>query len=135
VAACRLACFILSALVTTSGVAAEFSVATDGSDAASGTLERPFATIQRAQEAVSPGNAFGTTRRATAEDFQSLEVDQMFAPRHPDGALPPMTFLHLADDSPLVDAGVDIGRPFVGDAPDPGAFEWSGATSPKRRPR
>ena len=35
---------------------AEFFVATDGTDSNPGTIEKPFATIQRAQDAVSPGD-------------------------------------------------------------------------------
>ncbi|HEY3319511.1 MAG TPA: pectate lyase [Planctomycetota bacterium] len=36
--------------------AAEFHVSPNGNDADSGTLEKPFATIQRAQDAASPGD-------------------------------------------------------------------------------
>lgn len=35
-------------------------------------------------------------------------------------------FLHLAADSPAVDAGVDVGLPYRGMAPDLGAFEFRG---------
>ncbi len=71
----------------------------------------------------------GSDIQVTADDFQSLEAEQLFASRQADGALPKMTFLYLADDSPLVDAGVDVGLPFLGAAPDLGAFESSAATS------
>jgi hypothetical protein len=35
-------------------------------------------------------------------------------------------FLHLAQASPCIDAGVDVGVAYVGDAPDLGAFEFGG---------
>ena len=31
---------------------------------------------------------------------------------------------HLKDDSPAIDAGIDIGLPYYGNAPDIGVFEW-----------
>jgi hypothetical protein len=57
------------------------------------------------------------------EDFVSLDISQLAAPRGPGGALPPLTLLHLTAGSDLVDAGVDVGQPFTGAAPDLGAFE------------
>lgn len=47
----------------------------------------------------------------------------MASARQPDGTLPSLPFLRLAEGSPLVDKGVDIGLPFAGKAPDLGAFE------------
>jgi hypothetical protein len=44
--------------------------------------------------------------------------------RQPDGSLPVLPLLHLAADSQLIDRGVDVGEPFVGKAPDLGAFEF-----------
>jgi hypothetical protein len=45
------------------------------------------------------------------------------SPRQADGSLPEIEFLHLASGSDLIDAGVDVGLPFNGKAPDLGAFE------------
>ena len=39
------------------------------------------------------------------------------------GELPDVPFLHLAPDSDAIDAGVNVGLPFHGAAPDLGAFE------------
>src|SRR4051794_11053739 len=36
--------------------AAEFYVATTGDDANAGTIEKPFATVQRAQQSANPGD-------------------------------------------------------------------------------
>jgi hypothetical protein len=43
--------------------------------------------------------------------------------RQADGSLPVLPLLHLAAGSQLVDKGVEVGQPFVGSAPDLGAFE------------
>jgi hypothetical protein len=49
--------FVLFALAVISSLAAkDYYVATDGSDTAAGTLAAPFATIQRAQREVTPGD-------------------------------------------------------------------------------
>ena len=47
----------------------------------------------------------------------------MASARQPDGSLPVLPFLRLREGSALLDAGVDVGLPFVGKAPDLGAFE------------
>lgn len=59
----------------------------------------------------------------TEADFQSLDVDQLMAPRKADGSLPDINFMHLVTGSDLIDAGVDVGLDFSGAAPDLGAFE------------
>lgn len=58
-------------------------------------------------------------------DFQSLDISQLTGPRKADGSLPDITFMHLANDSDLIDKGVDVGLPFNGAAPDLGAFEYN----------
>lgn len=65
----------------------------------------------------------------TAEDFVSFDSSLATAPRRSDGSLPEMAFLHLAAGSDLIDAGVDLGLPFKGGAPDLGAFESDFATA------
>src|SRR4029079_6047349 len=49
--------------------------------------------------------------------------------RQADGSLPAIDFLRLAPGSHLIDAGVDVGLPYNGLAPDVGWFE-SGTTAP-----
>jgi hypothetical protein len=49
--------------------------------------------------------------------------------RQPDGNLPEIDFLHLAEGSDLIDAGVELGYAFNGEAPDLGAFESDYTTS------
>jgi len=56
-------------------------------------------------------------------DFVSLSDAGTDGARKPDGSLPDVDFMHLAPGSDLIDAGVDVGLPFLGSAPDLGAFE------------
>jgi len=59
-----------------------------------------------------------------AADFASLTNTGVDGARGPNGELPELTFLHLASDSDLIDAGIDVGLEYSGDAPDLGAFEY-----------
>ena len=60
---------------------------------------------------------------ASAADFRSIVPTGVDGPRSPDGALPVLDFLKLAPGSDLINAGVNVGTPFNGAAPDIGAFE------------
>ena len=61
-------------------------------------------------------------------DFESLDGSQLTKPRKANGDLPDITFMHLASGSDLIDAGINVGLPFSGQAPDIGAFETVPAT-------
>ncbi|MBL0135867.1 MAG: cadherin repeat domain-containing protein [Chitinophagaceae bacterium] len=52
--------------------------------------------------------------------------------RQTDGSLPVIPFMHLASGSDLIDAGINVGIPYNGTAPDLGAFEFvsTGANLP-----
>jgi hypothetical protein len=67
------------------------------------------------------------TVTVTDNDFIDIGHDavyaQLTAPRKPDGSLPDITVFHLAPNSDLIDAGIDVGFPYNGPAPDIGAFE------------
>jgi hypothetical protein len=58
-----------------------------------------------------------------AADFLSLDDTIASGARLADGSLPISNFLRLADGSNLIDAGVNVGSPYGGSAPDLGAFE------------
>jgi ankyrin repeat protein len=58
------------------------------------------------------------------EDFLSLDDTTITGPRNPDGSIPDSDFLRLAPGSNAIDAGTDVGVPFIGRAPDLGAFEY-----------
>ncbi|MBN1997426.1 DUF4990 domain-containing protein [candidate division KSB1 bacterium] len=68
-------------------------------------------------------NSFDLPITITDTDFKSLDENLLTAPRNPDGSLPDIDFLRPVAGSDIVDAGVDIGFPFSGMAPDLGAFE------------
>jgi MYXO-CTERM domain-containing protein len=59
---------------------------------------------------------------------QAIETTSLaLGPRQADGSLPNVDFLKLAAGSAMIDKGTDVGLPFVGTAPDLGAYEF-GAT-------
>ena len=71
----------------------------------------------------------------SAADFQSLDETQLFGVRLPNGNLPVIQFGQLALGSDLIDAGVDIGLPYNGTAPDIGAFEYGTINSAANKNR
>ena len=60
----------------------------------------------------------------TIEDFVSLDTSLASAPRQANGNLPDNGFFRLKAGSKFIDAGVYVGIPFMGNAPDIGAFEY-----------
>lgn len=60
---------------------------------------------------------------AVAAAFVSVDSTGVTAPRKADGSLPDITFMHLANGSSYIDAGVNVGLPYNGLAPDLGCFE------------
>jgi hypothetical protein len=59
----------------------------------------------------------------TADEFLSIVPDGVDGPRQPDGSLPEIAFMRPKPGSRLIDAGINVERPFKGPAPDLGAFE------------
>jgi hypothetical protein len=68
-------------------------------------------------------NTFNSGFKLTNLDFVSFDESQLMAQRKSDGSLPDIDFMKPATGSKLIDAGVDIGFPFAGRAPDIGALE------------
>jgi hypothetical protein len=69
-------------------------------------------------------NSWDLSVSVDENDFESLDVSQLQGPRKPNGDLPDITFGRLrCNSSDLKNAGVDLGLPFHGSAPDLGAFE------------
>ncbi len=60
----------------------------------------------------------------SGDDFVSLSDSGMLEARQADGSLPHTSFLWLSQESDLIDAGMDVGLAYLGDAPDIGAFEF-----------
>ena len=57
-------------------------------------------------------------------DFESIDISLLIQARKADGSLPDVTFMKLKSTSDLIDKGVVIdGIPYLGAAPDIGAFE------------
>lgn len=73
-------------------------------------------------------NSWNSGFSCNDNDFQSVDATQMTAPRSEDGSLPLIRFMHLVQGSLLIDAGVDVGLPYVGNAPDLGSFEYTPST-------
>ncbi|MEZ4776926.1 MAG: right-handed parallel beta-helix repeat-containing protein [Bacteroidia bacterium] len=76
-------------------------------------------------------NSFGLPITLTDTDFISVDHNLLTSPRNPDGSLPDIDFLRPAQGSAVIDAGVDIGFPYSGTAPDLGAFETDYSTGIK----
>lgn len=68
-------------------------------------------------------NSWQNGLTATAADFVSVDMTQLKSKRKSDGSLPDISYLKLVAASKLRNAGVDLGLPYNGSAPDLGAFE------------
>lgn len=62
----------------------------------------------------------------TDADFLSLDTAQILAPRNGNSALNEGSFMHLAEGSDLIDAGIDVNLGYTGQAPDLGCYETDG---------
>ncbi len=61
-------------------------------------------------------------------DFLSVDPTDAMGPRQADGSLPNLDFMKLSAGSHMIDKGTDVGLPFVGGAPDLGAYEYGSTT-------
>ena len=68
-------------------------------------------------------NSWQDEINVSADDFVSIDYNELASERKADGSLPDINFFHLKFDSDLIDKGIDVGLPFNGSAPDLGAFE------------
>jgi MYXO-CTERM domain-containing protein len=70
-------------------------------------------------------NSWTLSVTVSAADFMSMDINNLaLAPRNADGSIPSNAFMRLVAGSDLIDKGTDVGLPFVGTAPDLGAFEF-----------
>lgn len=79
--------------------------------------------VDLADFAIEEKNSWDGTFTVSDDDFLGLDESPAYGPRQADGSLPEIPYMHLSENSDLVDAGVDIGLPFFGIAPDLGCFE------------
>jgi len=70
-------------------------------------------------------NTWNTGFTCVPGDFVSLDYTQMLNDRQADGSLPEITLLHLTPTSGLIDKGTNVGLPYLGPAPDLGAYEYN----------
>lgn len=80
-------------------------------------------TAELAAFALQEKNSWLPPFVVTAADFRSTDPAGATGPRKSDGSLPHMEYMHLTAGSDLIDAGVNVGIPFAGTAPDLGCFE------------
>ncbi len=83
--------------------------------------------------AVQANNSWNGGVTVNDADFQSVNSAGIDGPRQADGSLPNISFMKLASGSDLIDKGVNVSLPFLGNAPDLGAFETGGA-APSNQP-
>jgi hypothetical protein len=90
----------------------------------------PGGTISNLTGGTASFNSWNLPVTVSTADFASVTESQVLAARGADGSLPVTTFMRLAPGSDLIDKGTNVGLPFVGTAPDLGAFEFgaNGAT-------
>lgn len=62
--------------------------------------------------------------KPTEADFISIDTTEILSPRNADFSLPEILFMHLQPNSKFIDAGVDVGLPYNGNAPDLGCYEY-----------
>jgi hypothetical protein len=72
---------------------------------------------------IQMSNTWQVLPSVNTNDFLSTDYTWAMAPRRDDGGLPETPFLRPVPTGRLVDKGTDIGSPFVGSAPDLGAYE------------
>jgi len=89
----------------------------------------PGGKVSRFTGGEDTGNSWNLPVTVSEADFLSMDEAEAMQPRAADGSLPATKFLHLAEDSDLVDKGMDVGLPFVGVSPDIGAFERGSETT------
>jgi hypothetical protein len=75
-------------------------------------------------------NYFTLPVTVAANDFLSLDLSLLTAPRQTDGSLPNLNLLRLTNTSDCIDAGTNRGFAFYGTAPDLGAFEVGPTNGP-----
>jgi pectate disaccharide-lyase len=74
---------------------------------------------------IQMSNTWQVLPDVNTNDFLSSDYTWAMAPRRDDGGLPENPFLRPVPTGRLVDKGTNIGSPFVGSAPDLGAYETS----------
>lgn len=101
-------------------------IAPDGSPVYLGTLRNNLSASPaglKVAGADAVANSWDLKLAPGAADFEDMSHQGWDAPRQADGSLPVLPHFRLRGGSRLLDAGIDVGLPFKGKAPDLGAFE------------
>jgi hypothetical protein len=72
---------------------------------------------------IQMSNTWQVLSTVNTNDFLDTDYSWALAPRRDDGGLPENPFLRPVPTGRLVNKGMDLGSPFVGSAPDLGAYE------------
>lgn len=75
-------------------------------------------------------NSWNLSVSISDADFESVSTAGVDGARRADGSLPDIGFMKLRAGSDLINKGVNVGLPYVGSAPDLGAFEYGESTTP-----
>ncbi len=86
-------------------------------------------SVELGSFAIQETNSWLNPFSVDESDFVSLDTSSAYSSRKADFSLPDIDFLHLAETSDLIDAGVNLGYAFNGSAPDLGAFEYGSITA------
>jgi pectate disaccharide-lyase len=119
-----------------------YEAPTNGTNVFKNNVSFPNDSTNIIAGSIMVSNSWQNGLTVSVADFISLDDSLAFAPRNDDYSLPTNGLARLAAGSDLIDAGVDVGLPYNGSAPDLGAFEfvasprniwlsdlqWSGAT-------
>lgn len=84
--------------------------------------------------AIQQTNSWMPPFMVTTADFASTDTAGVRGPRNADGSLPILPFMRLAQGSDLIDAGTNIGLPYLGNGPDLGWAEYEGPTNATGEP-
>jgi hypothetical protein len=80
---------------------------------------------------IQVSNSWQNGLSVSASGFVSLDPALAQAPRNADYSLPTNDFARLVAGSDLIDAGINVGLPFNGAAPDLGAYEYVAVVLPQ----
>ena len=72
---------------------------------------------------VNDHNSWNMDLPSSSAVIKSKDMSLILTARNADGSLAETDFMRLTDDSPLIDAGVNVGYAYNGSAPDVGCYE------------
>jgi hypothetical protein len=99
----------------TTNIAASLTIKNTISLGTNGTLNATTTDITN--------NSWQNGLSATNADFASVDISMLKSARKSDGSLPDIDYFKLVPGSDLRNAGIDVGLPYNGSAPDVGPFE------------